>query len=77
MKAHNVEQDQKMRKFDSATARLNANTSFRRSLNYRIVLETFNAQMKEFIQMRNADSAASGVAYEFSECEELLEDLKA
>lgn len=76
-KAHIAEKGTKMKRFDAAAARMNANPRFQPSVNGRSVSERFKVRMKAFVQMRNRDEASSGVAYEYSEAEILLEEIKS
>lgn len=66
-----------MPKFEATATKLNANLRFRLSVNGSTVLERFKVRRKAFIQMLIVDKAALGVAYEYNECEKLLEDMKS
>lgn len=75
-KAHIANQDTEVRTYSVAAEKLNASQRFRPLENRRNVSERLGTRMKVFIQMRNADGRASGVANEPSESEFLLEETK-
>lgn len=75
-RAHIAEPGTKMKSFEKVAARLNANLRFQPVVNGRQISERLKTRMKSFITMRNADERASGVAYEYSEVEKILEDMK-
>lgn len=76
-KMHIAKQCTNIRKFDVAAAQLHASPHFRSFLNWRTVSGIFKTRMKVFIRMRIADERASGVTYELSESEHLLENMKS
>lgn len=76
-RAHIAEPGTKMKSFERVATRLNANPRFMPFVNGRTISERFKARMKIFITMRNKDEAASGVAYEFTDVEKILEDMKS
>lgn len=76
-KAHIAEQGSKIRKFHMAASKLNTNPRFHPSVSGCTALDRFKTWMRVFILMRYADERASGVAYELSESERLLEKTKS
>lgn len=66
-----------MKRCEAVADHLNSNPRFRLLFTGRSIAERFKTRMYSFIQMRNVDEAASGVAYEFTETGKLPEDIKS
>lgn len=66
-----------MKSLKSVASHLIVNQCFKLTVNERAVFKRFEAQVKSFEMMRNAEEKSSGVPYKYTKVEKLLKNMKA